>query len=176
MGAREETEKGVRLNRSVTGPNWLINRWRSERGANLIEMSFIVVLMLALVVGAVDLGFAYQHYGVVLNASREGARLYSRTPCLSSNRAALRSAIVNAVVNETNANVNRAGVRILPQNVTISPDPVSAGCPAPGAPVEVRVRVLYRSQFGEMIGLGEIPISASATMMHYGSDTSQSGS
>jgi hypothetical protein len=42
--------------------------------------------------------------------------------------------------------------------------------------VEVRVRVLYRSQFGELIGLGEIPISASATMMHYGSDTSQSGS
>lgn len=175
MGEKDRATESVGPKNSAQS-GWLARKVRSERGANLIEMSFIIVILLALVVGAVDLGFAYQHYGVVLNASREGARFYSRTPCSSSNRAALRSAIVNAVVNETNANTNAAGVRILPQHVTISPDPSAAGCPASGASVEVRVSVLYRSQFGELIGLGEIPISASATMMYYGSDTSQGGS
>lgn len=175
MGEKDRVNESV-VSRSLVRSGLLVRRFGSERGANLIEMSFIIAIILALVVGAVDLGFAYQHYGVVLNASREGARFYSRTPCSSSNRAALRAAIVNSVVNETNADTSRAGVRILPQNVTISPDPTVAGCPASGAPVEVRVSVLYRSQFGALLGLGEIPISASATMMYYGSDTSQSGS
>lgn len=161
-------------------------RWfghlRNERGSNLIEMVFVITLMLSFVVGAVDLGLAYQHYGVVLNASREGARLYGRLPCTGGNRTALRNAIIKAAVNEPGSigeeiigGGSSIAVNILPRDVVISPDPAN-GCPAPGTPVTVRVSVLYRSQFGELLGLGDIPISASATMMHYGADTSQGGS
>jgi len=145
-------------------------------------MVFVITLLLSFVVGAVDLGLAYQHYGAVLNASREGARLYGRVPCTSSNRAALRNAIVNAAVNEPGlveegviGGGSRIAVNVMPSNVEITPDPL-AGCPASGTPVTVRVSILYRSQFGEVLGLGDIPISASTTMMHYGADTSQSGS
>ncbi|MFO7631689.1 MAG: TadE/TadG family type IV pilus assembly protein [Caldilinea sp.] len=128
----------------------------------MIEMAFVVILMLSFIVGAVDLGSAYQQYGVVLNASREGARLYARLPCNSANRTALRAAIRNAAVNEPDG-----GVTITAQDVQITPDPASS-CPAAGAPIAVRVTVLYRTQFGELLGLGDIPISASVDMVYYG--------
>lgn len=134
-------------------------------------MAFVVTIMLTLMVGAVDLGYAYQHYSVVLNASRESARLYSRLPCTGANRSALRNAIIDAAVAEGSG----GRVAILGQNVEITPNPAS-GCPTPGTTLEVRVRVLYESRFGELLGIGDVPISASTSMMYYGTDTSQSGS
>ena len=172
---------GSRSSNSTPVKRRLFGHLRNERGSNLIEMVFVITLMLSFVVGAVDLGLAYQHYGVVLNASREGARLYGRLPCTGANRTALRTAIVNAAVAEPGSvgegviSGGSATVNILPRDVQITPDPAT-GCPASGTPVTVRVSVLYRSQFGALLGLGDIPISASATMMHYGVDTSQGGS
>ena len=173
---------GSRSSNSTPTKRRLFGHLRNERGSNLIEMVFVITLMLSFVVGAVDLGLAYQHYGVVLNASREGARLYGRLPCTGANRTALRTAIVNAAVDEPGSagegvisGGSSMAVNILARDVQITPDPAN-GCPASGTPVTVRVSVLYRSQFGALIGLGDIPISASATMMHYGVDTSQGGS
>lgn len=172
---------GSHLSNSAPAKRKRFGWLRNERGSNLIEMVFVITLMLSFVVGAVDLGLAYQHYGVVLNASREGARLYGRLPCTGSNRTALRNAIINAAVAEPGSagggviNGNGAAVSIRPSDVQITPD-LASGCPAPGTAVTVRVSVLYRSQFGELLGLGAIPISASATMMHYGADTAQGGS
>ncbi len=144
---------------------------REERGSSIIEFGLVIMIMMSFVVGAVDLGFAYQHYGVVLNSSREGARLYARLPCTGSNRLALRNAIIDAAVSE--AAGGRINVR--DQDVTISPDPAS-GCPTEGRPVDVQVRIRYNSQFGELIGIDSIPISASTSMVYYGTDISQSGS
>lgn len=171
MYATDSSTTGLHSNSSVPAKRRLLKPLGSERGANLIEMAFVVILMLSFIVGAVDLGFAYQHYGVVLNSSREGARLYSRLPCTSSNRLALQNAIQDAAVAEG------AGgrVNILPQNVEIIPDP-AMGCPSAGSTIEVGVRVQYDSQFGQLIGIGSIPISASTSMVYYGTDTSQSGS
>ncbi len=142
-----------------------------ERGSSIIEFGLVILILMSLVVGAVDLGYAYQHYGVVLNASREGARLYSRLPCTGGNRLALRNAVIDAVIVE--AGSGRVNVR--DQDVLISPDPAS-GCPTEGMPVDVQLRIRYNSQFGELIGIDSIPISASTSMMYYGTDVSQSGS
>ena len=171
MCAIDSSTTGSRSNNPVAIPRRLLRHASSERGAGVIEMAFVVILMISLMVGAVDLGFAYQHYGVVLNASRESARLYSRLPCTGGNRNALRSAIIDAAVTEGGG----GKVTILRQNVLLTPNP-TAGCPTTGSSVEVRVNVRYESQFGALVGLGEIPISATTTMVYFGTDTSQSGS
>lgn len=162
---------GLRSSKGRVLRRYLPRLWREERGSSIIELGLVIMIMLSFVVGAVDLGYAYQHYGVVLNSSREGARLYSRLPCTGSNRFALRNAIIDAVVTE--AGGGRVNVR--DQDVIISPDPAS-GCPTEGSPVDVQVRIRYNSQFGELIGIDTIPISASTSMVYYGTDISQSGS
>ena len=46
-----------------------------ERGAVLIEFALVLPLLLLLIVGMFDLGFAFQQYQAVTNAAREGARM-----------------------------------------------------------------------------------------------------
>lgn len=50
-------------------------RWRSERGAELIEMAIALPLLLLVVLGIVDFGFLFQRYLVLTNAAMEGARV-----------------------------------------------------------------------------------------------------
>lgn len=50
-------------------------RWRSERGAELIEMAVAMPLLLLVVMGIVDFGFLFQRYLVLTNAAMEGARV-----------------------------------------------------------------------------------------------------
>lgn len=171
MYTTNSSTTGLRSSDSPRVTRWLLRVKRGERGANLIEMTFVIIFMLSFIMGAVDLGLAYQHYGVAMNAAREGTRIYARLPCTDRNRSAVHDAIVSAAVDEpgTSGSVISGGssiqVNILDRDVSITPDPNTL-CPDPGTPVEVRVRVLYRSQFGELFGLGEIPISASATMVY----------
>ena len=51
------------------------HRFRSERGAELIEFALVVPLLLFIIMGLVDFGFMFQRYEVVTNAAREGARI-----------------------------------------------------------------------------------------------------
>ncbi len=48
---------------------------KEEAGAVLIEFALTLPLLLLLVVGIFDFGFAFQQYEVVTNAAREGARM-----------------------------------------------------------------------------------------------------
>lgn len=50
-------------------------RWKSERGAELIEMAVAMPLLLLVVMGVVDFGFLFQRYMVLTNAAMEGARV-----------------------------------------------------------------------------------------------------
>jgi Flp pilus assembly protein TadG len=49
--------------------------WRSERGAELIEMVVVTPLLLLLLFGIIDFGFMFQRYLVLTNAAMEGARV-----------------------------------------------------------------------------------------------------
>ena len=48
---------------------------RGERGAALVEFALAVPLLLVVIAGIVDFGFAFQRYEVITNAAREGARM-----------------------------------------------------------------------------------------------------
>ena len=50
-------------------------RIRGERGQALIEMAITLPLLLLVTMGAVEFGRAYQHWQVLTNAAREGARI-----------------------------------------------------------------------------------------------------
>lgn len=50
-------------------------RWRSERGAELIEFAIALPLLLFVIAGIVDFGMMFQTYEAVTNAAREGARV-----------------------------------------------------------------------------------------------------
>lgn len=52
-------------------------RKRHERGAALVEFALCVPLLLIVIAGIVDFGFAFQRYEVITNAAREGARMAS---------------------------------------------------------------------------------------------------
>lgn len=47
----------------------------SEEGAELIEFSLTLPLLLLIVLGIIEFGFMFQEYEVVTNAAREGARI-----------------------------------------------------------------------------------------------------
>src|SRR4029453_70258 len=46
-----------------------------ERGAALVELAMVLPLLLVVIAGIVDFGFAFQRYEVITNAAREGARM-----------------------------------------------------------------------------------------------------
>lgn len=146
-----------------------IRRWlavaRQESGANVIEMAFIAMFLFVLIAGVVDLGGAYQNYIVVINSSREGARLYARVPCTSTNHVAVKSAVITAAQGEAVA----SNVVVPAGNITLAPDPGSA-CPAPGATVQVTVQVNYETLMGQFWGATTFPIRARTSMMSYGSE------
>lgn len=51
------------------------SRWADKRGAALVEFALAVPLLLVVIAGIVDFGFAFQRQEVITNAAREGARL-----------------------------------------------------------------------------------------------------
>ena len=52
-----------------------LRRFRSERGAELIELALVLPILLLVFGGIVDFGLLLQRQQVVTNAAREGARL-----------------------------------------------------------------------------------------------------
>jgi Flp pilus assembly protein TadG len=56
-----------------------MNRLRSERGNSLVEAAMTIPILLLISVGIFEFGRAYQHWQVLTNAAREGARV-SVTP------------------------------------------------------------------------------------------------
>ena len=50
-------------------------RWRSERGAELVEFALVFPLLLLVALGILDCGLLFQRYEVLTNAAREGARV-----------------------------------------------------------------------------------------------------
>ena len=136
-----------------------------EHGASILEMAFVAVFFFLFIAGIADLGGAYQHYIITINASREGARTYARLPCLPENRAALHTAIVNSAVGEA----ARSGLTLLSKNVTITPDP-SASCPARGAQVSVTVQDDFDTLMGAFWDATTFPIRGRTSMMFYGAD------
>jgi Flp pilus assembly protein TadG len=52
-----------------------MRKWRSERGAALLEAAMTIPLLLLVAIGTLEFGRAYQTWQVLTNAAREGARM-----------------------------------------------------------------------------------------------------
>jgi Flp pilus assembly protein TadG len=52
-----------------------MRKWRSEKGAALVEAAVTIPLLLLVSVGIFEFGRAYQTWQVITNAAREGARV-----------------------------------------------------------------------------------------------------
>jgi hypothetical protein len=55
-----------------------MGKWRKERGQGLLELAVILPVLLILLLGIVELGYALRDYLVVVNAAREGCRFAAR--------------------------------------------------------------------------------------------------
>jgi Flp pilus assembly protein TadG len=53
----------------------LSRRFRSERGAELIEFALVLPMLLLVFAGIIDFALVFQRFLVVSNAAREGARI-----------------------------------------------------------------------------------------------------
>lgn len=70
-----------------------ISRPRGERGAAAVEFALVVPLLIVLLFGIIDFGFAINRYAIVNNAAREGVREASLGATESEIRAAVMSGL-----------------------------------------------------------------------------------
>jgi TadE-like protein len=129
--------------------NSKVGRWRSERGAELIEFALIFPLLLLVLLGIIDFGFLFQRYEVLTNATREGARMavlpgYS-TPDIQARVCAYLAT----------GGVPSAGCPAAPALVTVADVPIPL--PGGGTPMFGRsVTLVYTHNFmfiGPIVGL-----------------------
>ena len=112
------------------------HRFRSERGAELIEFALVVPLLLFIIMGLVDFGFMFQRFQVVTNAAREGARIAVLPGYADADvEARVRSYMTEGGVANTTSN----------SSVDTTDVPIAAG----GGPAMQgkRVEVTYDSQY-----------------------------
>jgi Flp pilus assembly protein TadG len=139
--------------------------WRADSGAELIELAIALPILLLVTAGVVDLGILFQHYEVVTNAAREGARV-----------GVLSDFTVAQVQNRAKDYLKASGLTAAAPApvVTYSTVPVGAGGPSISV---VKVVVQYPHQFvflgpaAALVGgssLANITLAASATMRREG--------
>lgn len=108
---------------------------QSEKGAELVEMAFVILLFVALMLGVFELGRAYNIYQNITNAAREGAR-FAVAPMRGGtvnypNNSEVRSVVTN-FMQSANLNPSAATINIQLNNQTVdpscSPCVVGGGC------------------------------------------------
>jgi hypothetical protein len=126
---------------------------RSDRGASLIETALVLPLLLLLVGGIVDFGFAFNNYITITNATREGARYASKLP-----------GDADGIRNAAKQEATNFGVILTDGEITISPEPPGGA----GTKITVTIEHDYETLLGGIIRINTITISASTSMIVYG--------
>ena len=131
----------------------------TETGSGLVELAMVLSVLVVVLVAIIALGFALNHYVVVCNASREGARygsLYAWT--WSGGTQVWSSAgIVQAVIDEGAG----GSLSLTADNVTIH-----GAYATGGSPIRVTVDHQMPLMLGRLIGAGdELTISCSTEMV-----------
>ena len=127
-----------------------------ERGANLVEMALVTVLLLMLLAGVVDIGRLFNSWIVITNASREGARYAARFP---SDEGGIEQAAIREATD--------SGVALYEDNIAIIG--LSAGR---GEPIRVKVEYRFDTIMGDIIAVGAgITLTGMTEMIVFGLDT-----
>jgi Flp pilus assembly protein TadG len=71
-------------------------RLRNEDGQSIVEFAFVLPILLALVLGIVQFGIAFNNYLTITDATRVGARKAAVSRFLGDNGAAARTATFSA--------------------------------------------------------------------------------
>jgi Flp pilus assembly protein TadG len=106
-----------------------MKRFRSERGAELVEFALVFPLLLLVTLGIVDFGLMFQRYEVLTNAAREGARVsvlpgYNSPDVIARVNQYLQATSLSAVTVNTSVGAPQT-VAVGPSCITVIPVTVS---------------------------------------------------
>ena len=134
-----------------------------EKGAELIEMAFVLLLFLVLMIGVFEFGRAYNIYQNITNAAREGARFAvapQRGGTINYPNNSEVSGVIGGFMQSSNLSPAAATINIQLNNQNIDPSctPCSAGS---GCACGTRVSISYPFSF---LFYGGINISTTVLM------------
>lgn len=132
---------------------------QDDRGANLVEMTFVTVLLLLLIAGSADMGRAMHTWIVIHNAAREGARWGSRIPYDCA-----------GIVDRTIEEAQDSGVDLSGDNATITVIGCGDGAVS-GGTLEVDVQYVFGTIMAGIAGLDSLTLRTKAEMIVLGRDT-----
>jgi len=107
----------------------LVSRLRREEGLCVVEFAFVLPILLALILGIVQFGIAFNNYLTLNDATRVGARKAAVSRFLGDNGAAARAAVISAASN----------LNLTPAQVTVQ----ATSWTTPGADVTVSATYPY---------------------------------
>jgi len=120
-----------------------------EKGAELIEMAFVILLFLALMIGVFEFGRAYNIYQNITNAAREGARFAvapQRGGTTNYPNNSEVSSVINSFMQSSSLDPASATINIQLNNQNV--DPACTPCSAnSGCACGTRVSISYPFSF-----------------------------
>jgi Flp pilus assembly protein TadG len=135
----------------------------NEKGAELVEMAFVVLLFMVLMMGVFEFGRAYNIYQNITNAAREGARFAvapARGGTINYPNNSEVSSVISGFMQSSNLNPASATINIQLNNQDIDPSctPCNAGA---GCACGTRVSISYPFSF---LFYGGVNISTTVLM------------
>lgn len=115
-----------------------------RRGQNLVEFALVLVMVLALVIGVVELGRIWMTFQVVTNSSREGARVAALPVGFGS--AAEVTTRVHNYLTSANLDLSRATVTVTNEDGPTGTDAVVT--------VQYTADLLFLGSVVELLGAG----------------------
>ena len=135
----------------------MTRRMGAESGQDLVEYALVLPLFLLLMFSAIEFGFLFFQYTMVVNAAREGARAGVVTETVDCGRSCLEDRI-KAAVRSKMTSVDPHTVEITSLWPTVNYQPM----------VQVTVRYetgfITRALISEMGGNGSVTLASTATM------------
>src|SRR5262245_40567801 len=136
----------------------LARRLEAGTGAVLIEFALSLPILLLVIVGIFDFGFAFQQYVVATNAAREGARM-AVLPAAYSDQD-----IQDRVTAYLTAGGVKATPRIAIQPVVITPDGGALPFMTRKITVQIDHTFAYLAPFAKWTDAGTVTLTAVAQM------------
>ena len=135
----------------------------SEKGAELVEMAFVILLFMVLMIGVFEFGRAYNIYQNITNAAREGARFAvapQRGGTINYPNNSEVSGVITSFMQSSSLNTSSATISIDLNNQNVDPSctPCSAGG---GCACGTRVSISYPFSF---LFYGGVNISTTVLM------------
>ena len=129
----------------------MTNRFRSERGAAIIETALTLPIVLLVCVGIFEFGRAYQTWQVMTNAAREGARV-----------AVLPNPVAGAIDARVREYLQLGGLNS-DESVGVAVTPVEVSLGAAGNASASRVTVTYPFSFMVLQPVARLVVSGTMT-------------